>query len=128
MSSWKKWESKRRGLARWRGRKEEERKGKKKSILLGSGGGNSNWDRERDLSSARDVSRGTVLFRRTKGLPTRGYTDIEEFVFRPKCRRGRNFGGCFCYERRKRREELNIFFLIRKNFNSNPIFFDRSIT
>lgn len=58
MSSWKKWESKRGGLARWRGRKEEERKGKKKSILLGSGGGNSNWDRERDLSSARDVSRG----------------------------------------------------------------------
>lgn len=59
--------------------------------MLGSGGGNSNWNRERDLSSARDVSRGTVLFRRTKGTPISRnlYFDRNAKVCR-SCR-GRNF-------------------------------------
>lgn len=91
-NGWKKWKSKRERRRRRVGWEKGGEEGKeKKSILLGSGGGNSNWNRERDLSSARDVSRGTVLFRRTKGTPISRnlYFDRNAKVCR-SCR-GRNF-------------------------------------
>lgn len=72
------------------GKRGEEGK-EKKSILLGSGGGNSNWNRERDLSSARDVSRGTVLFRRTKGTPISRNLYFDRNAKVCKSCRGRNF-------------------------------------
>lgn len=124
-NGWKKWKSKRKRRRRRVGWEKGGEEGKeKKSILLGSGGGNSNWNRERDLSSARDVSRGTVLFRRTKGTPISrnlyfdrnakvgavGAETLFPWLF--PCRKSL---------REEEEKELNIFFLIHRNSLLIPI-------
>lgn len=125
-NGWKKWKSKRERRRRRVGWEKGGEEGKeKKSMLLGSGGGNSNWNRERDLSSARDVSREPSSFVEQKVHRYRGIcisTEMRKYVgavgaetlfpWLFPCRKSL---------REEEEKELNIFFLIHRNSLLIPI-------